>query len=162
MNYVLKYSLLKLFINHRCHKIPKWTEVISALPWSCSSHLSFREHVSNSTAHSQVPLSGCLEAFSFKCPGLKCACKCLLSFTFWMFIALAGYLVFCMQPSVVMWEETGCSILSWNFALGVKSFCAKGLSKKREWKTLFMVLCEDPLWGKRKFSLRNSGKKNFF
>lgn len=141
MNYVLKYSLLKLFINHRCHKIPKRTKVISALP--CSSRFSFREHVSNSTAHPQVPLSGCLEAFSFKCTGLKCACKKRsLSFYFWMFIALAGYLVFCMQPPVVMWKETGSSKLSWDFALREMLTCKRTVKEGRMKGSV-----DGPSWG---------------
>lgn len=50
-----------------------------------------------------------------------------------MCIALAGYLVFCMQPSVVMGEETGSSKWSWDFALSEKLMGKKhGRRRKNE------------------------------
>lgn len=48
-----------------------------------------------------------------------------------MFIALAGYLVFCMQPSVVMGEETGSSKWRWDFALSEKLMCKSTVKEGR-------------------------------
>jgi len=48
-----------------------------------------------------------------------------------MFIALAGYLVFCMQPSVVMGEETGSSKWHWDFALSEKLMCKSTVEEGR-------------------------------
>lgn len=48
-----------------------------------------------------------------------------------MFIALAGYLVFCMQPSVVKGKETDSSKLSWDFALREKLMCKRTVKEGR-------------------------------
>nr|XP_060469566.1 dystrobrevin alpha isoform X5 [Panthera onca] len=42
-----------------------------------------------------------------------------------------AYLVFCMQPSVVMCEETGSSKLSWDFALSEKPVCKRTVEEGR-------------------------------
>lgn len=55
MNYVLKYSLLKLSINHRCHTTPTRTAVVSALPWLVPLGLALGS-MSHRTARPQVPL----------------------------------------------------------------------------------------------------------
>lgn len=133
MNSVLKYSLLKLFINHRCHKIPPVDSSYLCSSTAGSFRFSFREHVSNSTAHPPVPHQVVWRPFSFKCTGLKCACKRSLSFSFWMCFALAGSLVFCMQPPVVTWEETGFPKWSWDLALRKADVQKNCQGRENEW-----------------------------
>lgn len=107
-----------------------------------SFRFSFREHVSNSTAHPPVPHQVVWRPFSFKCTGLKCACKRSLSFSFWMCFALAGYLVFCMQPPVVTWEETGFPKWSWDLALCEKLMCKRTVKEGRMNDSV-----DGPFWG---------------
>ena len=59
-----------------------------------------------------------------------------------MFIALAGYLVFCMQPSVVTWKETASAKLSWDFALREKLVCKRNVKEGRMEDS-----ADGPLWG---------------
>lgn len=129
MNYVLEYSLLKLFINHRCHKTPQRTPVICTPPGLALHIVSLGSMSYTALLTGKFPRRS-PEAFSFKRMGLKCTCSAFLSECWLPYLATWRACGSC----VGLWKETDklfSSVWHWDFTLSWKLVCKRTVKGKR-------------------------------
>lgn len=93
---------------------PLLTNISFVLVWS-NFIISWRTVTSASRLIHRASLSGYLESFTFQCPSRKCKSRCLLSFYFWIFTAVADQkafhrlLLLCAEATFFWVECTRCT-----------------------------------------------------